>query len=506
MSIFGSPIFGGYGFGSLALSPLIVDLSAPPVTGEVKPQQPIDRSMMPMVHMSRLSATGIIPGFAPVPPSTSATFWEMRAFPAIALVYATVVAPILAGTRTMEVEYDMGQRDLAAEMLETAKKDLLPRLQDALGPANEDLNFGNWLQEVIYDRTESRTVPASLNSFLPGEALLHTDRFRNFLGFQVGTEFRDARYAFLSVNQPHIHPVLGFSRNENVKADWWRATRSERNADSIERKASGIQMMIGFPMGQTFTDANGKTIFTQQIMQAIINAAAQNQIISVPYTFFTREAIAQKPELANIPAIRIEKFDHGNMGPILDAHLRRVESSHRNIIRGWGRPERESTEGKHGTKAESESQSERIGIRDCELVHAEKCRQWDRQVGAGRTGVWRLTNYGPDSPILRTVPTPLADEQQEFLQKLQIALATDTRTGPDYGINIDKRGLLAKTEVPLLPQDQVDKAIAEQQATAQTGLTNAPSIAASNGGGDRRFVSRAKVNQRIAAVNGNGRH
>jgi hypothetical protein len=64
-------------------------------------------------------------------------------------------------------------------------------------------------------------------------------------------------YAFLAVNQPHLDPVRGYSRNQNALRDWWRAMQSERNADRTERKASGIHMMLGVPSSDEVHQADG---------------------------------------------------------------------------------------------------------------------------------------------------------------------------------------------------------------------------------------------------------
>jgi hypothetical protein len=98
-----------------------------------------------------------------------------------------------------------------------------------------------------------RVLPVDVRPVLPMEALLHRDDYLRFAGFQIGPEFRGPQYAFLAVNQPHLDPVRGYSRNQNALKDWWRAMQSERNADRTERKASGIHMMLGVPTGNFTT-------------------------------------------------------------------------------------------------------------------------------------------------------------------------------------------------------------------------------------------------------------
>jgi hypothetical protein len=49
---------------------------------------------------------------------------------------------------------------------------------------------------------------------------------------------RDARYALLTVNNPHIDPIFGESRNEYCREEWWRARQSEDNADKVRRQGN----------------------------------------------------------------------------------------------------------------------------------------------------------------------------------------------------------------------------------------------------------------------------
>ena len=150
------------------------------------------------------------------------------------------------------------------------------------------------------------------------------------------------------------------------------------------------------------------------------------------------------------------------------ARLDRTDRAGRNIIRAWNRPERESTEGKHGTKAESEGQAENIGVRDSETVHSMVCNQFWAQVGMA----WRAANYGSGAkiPMLKILPSPLADEQQGFLQDAAKALITDRNTGPVFQDYIDKPKLLDRTEVPRVSEEEAQKAKTQREEDAKAML------------------------------------
>lgn len=475
MSIIGGSfgVFGAGGFPQFGLGygqALVTDFQQPP--GEDKPAKPLEPTDRPLTWFGgiggqpQLAGQGMFPGFTAAPWSSPWLYWEMRKYGTLVLAYTITVSPIISGSRTIRIADERGNPKLAEEMKEAAEEDLLPVLASTLPGACECLNFGAWLHEIVWQRVNGRMTP-SANSVLPTEAILHCDQQRKFAGFEIGSQFRDPRYAFLAVNQPHIHPVLGYSRMENCRADWWRAIQSNLNADRVERKAAGIQMMIGMPIGDSFSrpgpDGKPVPLMPQDVAQTILNAAVQGNTFSYPLTPFRKEDIVSKPELADIPAIKVHEFDWGDNGPALMAHLARLDYSNTQMMRGYGRPEREAMQGHHGTNAESETQGA-IGTLDSEQIHAKIVQQWDQQVMA----TWRLTNYGPDAPMIETVATPLADPQQTFLQGIVGDMISDRNVGPEFVANINPRELLQRTKVPVVSEKEAAKAVAKQQATANT--------------------------------------
>lgn len=469
-------------------TPVSVDAGAEVPQAPVEAQEPVDRPNL----LTSFMGMGCFPGFEDVPPSSPALLWKMRCYPALVLAHTVATAPILAGTRSIEVVDDGGKPDFAAEIKDAATKDLLPIYQDALAGSVESLGFGHWLQEVVWDFVRGRTVPVRLQSFvpgwggMPGEAVIHVDQYRQFIGYQVGTEFRDARYGLLSVNEPHIDPILGHSRLENAKSDWWRAVQSNKNGDKIERKASGIQMMLAMMIGKSFVDSSGNPIMPEKVLREIMAAAAKGESFLVPLTPFTQQQIASKPELANIAAVKVDKFDWGQTAEALKASTDRIDKCDRNMIRAYHRPERESTEGKNGNKAES-SVVGQLGVMDTELVHDSQIRQMDAQL----MKYWKAASFkGAENIILRTVPAPLSDPQQEFLQKFAEVLATDTNTGPSMLDNIDTRGLLVRVEAPVVSQEDAQKSAADR-AAQKPANPQPPQIPPTNGkpiNGDKKVA------------------
>lgn len=475
-----SPIFGGLGFPAYT-SNVVQDQDTAQPEQAVEIVEALKRTNNtfagPLNEFAHYGVEGQCPAFPPCPVLSVPIIWRMRSNPAIVLVSTVVGGPILAGSREYKVIDDKGQQAKAEQIKDHAQKMLLPRLNRALHGAMECLHFGNWLQELVWDRVNGQTEIADVRSILPLEAVLHEDAGRKFTGYSIDNQYRDARYGFLAVNQPHIDPVRGFSRNQNALRSWWRAERSEDNADRIERKASGISMKIGVPQGASFQvpDASGVMvdILPREMVQKIANSAAQGQVFVVPLTPFSKEAIQSNPELAKIEAVSTQEFDWGDIGQSLKAHLDRLDRLDRSIIRAWCRPEREATEAEHGSRADSQSHGQ-VGITDSELVHSNICEQWDEQV----TRRWELTNYGHEwVGTLKANPAQLSDPQQEFYQKLYLQLVADPDTGQDTALDIDERALAGKTELPLRDPEEVKKdraALADQNAEKTKQTSNVP--------------------------------
>jgi hypothetical protein len=343
-------------------------------------------------------------------------------------------------------------------------------------------------------------VPVDVRPVLPLEAVVHRDPYLRFAGFQIGSAFRGPAYAFLAVNQPHIDPVRGYSRNQNALKDWWRALQSENNADRTERKASGIHMMLGVPNAtMQATDASGNvtTVSGLQMAQRIADQAARANVFTVPRFHFSKEAIQGNPELAKIQPITAEQFDWGNIGEALAAHLKRLDRLEVNMVRAWCHGEREGMEAEHGSRADATAHKSG-GVLDVEGVRKMLARQWDDQVGL----TWQRQNFPQWRGRFITKPAPLSDPIQDYLQDITKALLGSTATGPDTELELDKRSLLERTSLPLRPMDVVetdrterDAQKAQQQQAQLKAQQQQPGM---NGNGSVNGNGRAKVAPRVA--------
>lgn len=440
------------------------------VTDRVKPADPLERAQV----FAGVNSTG----FGKAPPPSPELYWRMRTYQTCAFAYSLIIVPILAGTRTLVIRNADGSdgpppgapTGVGVQVREApedkrkkrAEDDFETLWSDILTGGAECLNFGSWTQEVIWDRRNGLTVPTEFKSFLPWEVHTLRDKFNNFAGFRHRNEERGPEYAFRTVWAKQFDPLFGVPRAEQARESWWRAIQTQENMDKIERKASGIQMMLELPTGSSFTDASGNPVLTRSMVQTIVNASASGQTFTIPIPW-KKEDIKANPELAKVPLIRVQQFDWGKVGPELEASIKSLERKDVEIVRAYQRPEREAMEGRNGTKAEAGVQGQ-VGVKDSELVGASLYDQFNKQT----FNRYLATNYGAaavDSMYWKMAP--LADPQQEYKQAVTQALLASPTAGPQLQANVDGRRLLKETELPLVPEGAVVQVPAMPEGPAE---------------------------------------
>jgi hypothetical protein len=260
------------------------------------------------------------------------------------------------------------RREMAKTIKAAAMQDLLPVWDRALPGALECLHFGNWLQEVVWGRREDRgaagtsentqtrtvggyrVVPVDVRPVLPMEAMLHRDAYLRFAGFQIGGRSagrpmpssrstsrtrpgarvqpqpeRPAGLVAVDSVRPQRRPhrAQGFghphdARHSEQRHDLHQARRHEgndqRTGDGAAHRQSGRRR------------------------QRVHRAAD-----------VLRPRVDQgQPRPRGIKAVDVQKFDWGNIGEALAAHLKRLDRLDVNMVRAWHHGEREGMEAEHG--------------------------------------------------------------------------------------------------------------------------------------------------------------
>lgn len=459
----GNYCYGGYGFpiGTTAIAPQVSEDKK----AVVKPEIP-----RPMANLSTMGGWGSwgigggsFGGYDKAPPLSPMLLWQMRSYEVIRLAWAITVRPILASPRTIEIWPKWKDDAKTKEIAEAATQWVLPAVEAGMEPGFECLQLGWWIQEIVWDRSEGVTYPSLLRTILPWEAQIYRDDYRQFSGFQIGTEFRDARYALLTVHNAHIDPIFGEARNNWCRQSWWRAVQSEENADKTERKAAGKQMLIQSPQGWQPVGPNGQPIPKGAYQQILANAAVTNDAISVDSMYFSQDSIEKDPKLAEVPVVKIDQLDWGDIAPAIAAHCQRMDGLNNKIMMAWMRPTREAMEGQNGTKAEAGTHGQ-IGVTDSEQVAATQLKQMDAQL----LNRFIATNYGPEYVgRLYAKQQPLSDPQQQFLQDIYKAIVSNKTPDPTMMAQIDPRALADRVEIPILAEEEVAEKVAQQKQDEQ---------------------------------------
>jgi hypothetical protein len=469
MSLIPQTIYGG-GFGWWTPIASINDNPAAP-DEPAKPDPPLERD--------KYGAAGFAwaDWCADAPPPTLDTWWRMRQHSMCVFSYALCVLPVFAGSRQATIRTNESQEPArtkptvstgkGAQVVDTPEEkrrklvdDLYETLWPDLYPGNECLNFGHWTMEQQWDRRLGVIAQSRFKSFTPGTVEILKDKFNDFAGYKLGQEERDARYGLHFVCNGHLHdPIFGWPRARNARKAWWRSEKSHINGDGLEQKASGIQMFLQYLTGDGFTDKNKTPVVPKEMAKALANAARQGQVFYGPLNAFDKNTLAEHPELAKMKAIEVQQLDHGDTGPPMLAAIARLDRLDKEIVRAYNRPEREGMQGTHGTQAEAGVQGA-IGTLDSEGIHAD----WLSHINKQAVNRMLVTNFGPEAAdTIYFKPAPLADPQQTFLQEVVKALYANPSEGPMVVANTDRRALMKRVEIPMLPEDRVKEPSPPQQ-------------------------------------------
>lgn len=456
------PILGGFGL-------VNVVPSGTPVPDEpVKAEKPLERTGTGSTYGGVGYGPGMLgfgryPGFSDFPTLlTDVLAYAMRHYPMVAKVHARVTKPVLASTRSVEIVSDNGKPDLAGEIREAAQRDLLPAFATAAPGMMEAPCFGKWLQESVWDKCEKRTVPIDFLPVLPFEGQIYVDDRRRFSGYTLNGHYRDARYALLAVHDRHWDTVLGHSPNQAALTSWHRANKSAQNADAVERKNAGIQMIAQVMQGVQMEDSSGNPTPLMKFIRQIVEGAKNGQSAVIPGMHFDKGSIQAHPELAKVPLLHIDKFDWGNLGPAIEAHLSRKREMDIDICSAWGVPERAVMEAaNHGGYADAIPAGD-VVIDISEQLHSSAVAQFNAQV----TDRWLAANYAKTGIKVRLVANPMTDQRMRFREQLILALAANKDAASRLLPHLDPRKLLEQDGVPLVSEEDAAKIKAEADAAA----------------------------------------
>lgn len=307
--------------------------------------------------------TANLPGYADAPPGTYEVYRVMDADPVIALVRARIVGKILAGS--LSVEARPGTPDAMVKTLEQAFQ---PVRADLMEAALLALSLGWQGFEVIWDRKTldgagPRQVPVRFKPLLQEQTTPLVDANGNLVGLRQpkpnggGTvDLYGPKFWHYAYDPNRGGHVFGRSRHENVRVQaWWPWVQALAQGTAVDGRPGGRQFVVKGPPGQ---EDNARQIARD--LQAGRSVYMENFLAALAADKVRGMTPDQIKSLAGVSAYAIEQYDLQNWGPASEAIAGKLAYYDALKVRGWHLPERAVLEGEHGTKAESETQSDNL--------------------------------------------------------------------------------------------------------------------------------------------------
>lgn len=375
-------------------------------------------------------------------PGTYHTYRLMLSYPLIALTYAAITSPILAGRWSYEADDDAPKE--AAEVVEAAFDRMrVPLVRDALrgvimGFAPFEVMWG-----VNYDGFK---VP-KLRALLPDLTDLRIGEHGELAGIaNSGVTLDDPRKFFVWTHDREGDNHYGRSRLENLRRTWANCLTAEDRLAKLDAKASGILPKVMHPPdwkeGLEAADTNRqKALRMIRDMQTGLGIAFETPL--------TQDMVSLNPDVLKVPLVTVELLDMGDCGPSQGAMQKRIDQLQRDMVRGMLRSERTVIEAQTaGSRADAEAHTASISDTDSDRLHADIVDAINEQV----VKPMLVENFGPKcADCVRIVPKEIVDENRVVDQKLLDGIIQNPSAFPELLMRIDLEGWAKRNGIKLRP-------------------------------------------------------
>jgi len=323
-------------------------------------------------------------------PGTYKTYREMRSNPTVALARVMARAPIQSAN--WSVEADEADKEIADFIDEEFTRLWAELLDDMLYA----FDYGFAPFEKVYEvGSDGKIHYRKIKPLLVDKTqILVTEKTGEFAGLKQskGNVVLTPEYCFLYTYDGEAGNLYGRSRHENIRETAWHSWQEQaKRYSKYGKKVAGATPIIEYPEG-TGLDANGQEVSNFKLAQAILQNLSAVNGVAMPNTLakyvedLARLGGAGKDSMKawNISFLEA-KAAHGK--DFVDG----LSYWDKLMMRGWLQPERAALEGQHGTKAESETQSQWSY-----LVGQMLTEEIFRHINQGLVEPLVAINYGPD--------------------------------------------------------------------------------------------------------------
>lgn len=358
----------------------------------------------------------------------------LRKDPTISLGSGLLVSGILAGAWSVESD----EEDLE-EVVDFIKAVMLPLRESIIRPAVAfgRISYGWMPYEEVFAIKDGRLVVERLKPLLHDITRILIDTNGNFRGFrqrgpgqplEVDVPLEKCCLINFAVEGGDLY---GYPLLENIRAvqDAW--TECDKGAKKYDKKIAGAHWCIYYPIGTSIR--NDEPIDNYEIAMEILAALEASGSIVLPSTVAEEIQELNKEHISKLYQWRVELIS--DLSPRQASFIEREKYLDGLKLRGLGVPERACTEGKYGTRAESETHVDllitNMESTDRAIVQAVNTQVVDQLLELN----WLL----PPGTV-RLVAAPLIDEQIAFLRKLYLTLSSK---------QVDIVALQEKLNIPL---------------------------------------------------------
>lgn len=396
-----------------------------------------------------------LPGFINAPRGIYHTYRKMRGNPTIALARLVATAPI----RAAEWSYELGPNgtdDMLAFVQST-----IDALKGALvAEALRALDYGWQPFEKVWEYRGGRYVLTKMKPLLPDlTEPLEVKDTGQFAGLRNRDVDLGLEKSFVFTYDSEGGAIIGRSRHENVREKAWHPWEQllDKKGKYVT-KVSGAIPIVRYPQGKA-KDASGTERDNFDIAKSVLAELGKLSGVAAPLDLapWAADLLRSGVDVSKLLAWQIDFLESkGQHGGDLTNMMRYFDSL---MMRGWLVPERAALEGQHGTKAESETQTD--------IVIAAAEQLLDDIVAAVNADLVEqlLTlNFGQSAKgAVRIAPAPLVDEKASLVRKMIESVLTNPANLAVFLKVVDMDAAVDQIGLPKR-EETIDNAVLEEAA------------------------------------------
>lgn len=491
-----------------------------PIAAEVKPdpnrneeQRPAVGSQTTRQDLNVVSMSGLpfangnntrnpcgFPGYGGLYEGTYPVYRFMIRHPRLAHVRRKVFGKILANQWGWVIK-----KGTPAAVGDYARDTLTRLRRPYLVHALRSLDFGQVTFEKVWDVFQGRYVLADLKPLSVDTTVLAVDEGGRFAGVYPdgkNAKLFNRRKSVHVVYDPEGWDVFGNSRLENIRETAWRDWLDcATQLMYLSYKISGKLAVILAPAGK-FLAPDGVTMIDWR-EQAIAAGKAiadprANNVVYMPTMSVPDNRSKENIDLAKIPLVQIDVKDFGSHGEAVGKFLDRLAWNEDLMYAGYHQSSRSGMQGKHGTNAEAETQTE-DDVTDPEITEADLAEAFNTQCVDDAITL----NFGSQfAENVRAVPASMRDKYAQGDWKVLDAILADEFLRPELvdqlGTGVDaivrRRGIAVEGDEPIKlkntnppdPADETPEDAAKRQQQQQGGANNGGAKPKPEAGGPAR--------------------